>query len=175
MKIRTWNFLCIYILIYMHLCMYNYIHAPVYEILTISLFNCCWWQNKYNDWIITHSGYKKSTSLLFACGGSFGLYVCSISSSSGCMWPAMTNEWRGGPRSRVAISFSVAVTSLWSCDPTLAIPTQMLSSDRSEIYNEYQRLFFLRNLRQFKVNNAILQLFYQANILSVLLYNQLLW
>ena len=36
-----------------------------------------------------------------------------------------------------------------------------------------QRLFFLRKLRQFKVNNTILQLFYQATILSILLYNQL--
>ena len=36
-----------------------------------------------------------------------------------------------------------------------------------------QRLFFLRKLRKFKVNNTILQLFYQATILSVLLYNQL--
>ena len=36
-----------------------------------------------------------------------------------------------------------------------------------------QRLFFLRKLRQFRVNSNILQLFYQATILSVLLYNQL--
>jgi hypothetical protein len=36
-----------------------------------------------------------------------------------------------------------------------------------------QRLFFLRKLRQFRVNSTILNLFYQSTIQSILLYNQL--
>lgn len=36
-----------------------------------------------------------------------------------------------------------------------------------------QRLFFLRKLRQFRVNSTILNLFYQSTVLSTLLYNQL--
>jgi hypothetical protein len=36
-----------------------------------------------------------------------------------------------------------------------------------------QRLFFLRRLRQFKVNSTILNLFFQSVVMSMLLYNQL--
>ena len=36
-----------------------------------------------------------------------------------------------------------------------------------------QRLFFLRKLRQFRVNSTILNLFFQSTVLSMLLYNQL--
>jgi hypothetical protein len=36
-----------------------------------------------------------------------------------------------------------------------------------------QRLFFLRKLRQFRVNSTILNLFFQSTVQSMLLYNQL--
>ena len=55
-----------------------------------------------------------------------------MSNSRGCMWPGMTNEWRGPPRSTEVKLSSVEVQMLCESDPTLASPTQILSSVSAE-------------------------------------------
>jgi len=52
----------------------------------------------------------------------------NMSLSNGCRWPTMTSECRGGPRSVSIISDRVDTIKHWLSQPTLATPTQTLSS-----------------------------------------------
>ena len=52
----------------------------------------------------------------------------NISSSIWCMWPATTNECRGPPRSTEVNCRNVPAAICWVSEPTLATPTQIVSS-----------------------------------------------
>ena len=89
-----------------------------------------------------------ASSINFSNSSGSTANTFNISSSIWCMWPATTNECRGPPRSTEVNCRNVPAVICWVSEPTLATPTQIVSSVYAGKWKE-----FLQSINKWTLQN----------------------